>query len=203
LNVACIILAGGLARRMGGGDKPLRPLAGRPLLDHVVDRLRPQAEVLALNANGDPERFRAWRLPVVPDTIKGNPGPLAGILAGLEWTAQFHPTIDDIVTAPGDSPFLPPDLVDKLHAARRSANAEIAVAASHSRRHWVVGLWPVRFAGPLRRAMLDEHLRKVSSFAGLYRCAIADFAAASIDPFANINDEGELRQAELLSLRRF
>ena len=136
-----VLLAGGLARRMGGGDKPLRLLGGRPLLDHVLDRIRPQVRAVALNANGDPARFAAWGLPVLPDPLPGNPGPLAGVLAGMRWAASVGAAY--VLSVPTDTPFLPSDLVERLDAARRLAGVPIACAASGGPTHPVVALWPV------------------------------------------------------------
>src|SRR5579859_1574255 len=150
MGPAGLVLAGGLARRMGGGDKALLPLAGRPLLAHVLDRVR--LGPIAISANGDPARFSQFGLPVLPDGIPDQAGPLAGILAGLEWAAAL-PEVDHLISVPADTPFLPPDLVARLIAARDAADAEIALAASGGRLHPVVGLWPVALAADLRRAL--------------------------------------------------
>jgi len=181
---------------MGGGDKGLVALAGRPILAHVLDRIRPQLSVLALSANGDPARFREWGLPVLPDALGDHPGPLAGILAGLEWAAAGHPRAEAIVSVPTDTPFLPPDLVPRLIAARDAAGAEIAVAASGGRTHPVAALWPVALAADLRRALLDEGVRKVEIFIRRHRYAIAEFATAPVDPFFNVNRPEDLAEAE-------
>src|SRR5581483_10374175 len=141
--VAGLLLAGGRATRMGGGDKCLRPLAGRPLLAHVLSRLRPQVRRLVLNANGDASRFSAFGLPVVADGIADFAGPLAGILAGLEWAAGAAPDCRLVLSAPTDAPFLPRDLVRRLLEARGAENAEIAMASSGGRTHPVAALWPV------------------------------------------------------------
>lgn len=182
-----LILAGGLARRMGGGDKPLIEIAGRPILAHVVARLGPQCAGLALNANGDPARFSAFGLPVVADTVEGYAGPLAGVLAGLDFVAATQPDVSAIVTLPADTPFIPLDLVVRLEAARRAARAEIAVAASGGRVHHAVALWPVALREPLRRALVEEGERKVSGFIGRFSNVTVDWPVEPYDPFFNVN----------------
>jgi molybdopterin-guanine dinucleotide biosynthesis protein A len=195
-DVIGCILAGGLARRMGGGDKGLIRLGGRPILDHVVARLQPQVESLVLNANGDPARFAGAGLPVVADTIEGFAGPLAGVLAGLDWARTRAPQARYVVTAATDTPFLPRDLVARLLAAVDSEGADLATVASNGRRHPVFGLWPVRLAEDLERAMRDEGLRKVDIFTGRYRLAVAQFADAPYDPFFNANAPADVAEAE-------
>lgn len=197
MSAVAIALAGGLGRRIGG-DKALHSLAGRPLLSHVIERIRPQAETLAINANGDPARFARWGVPVIPDTIEDNPGPLAGILAGMEWAQRAFPTATDILSVPTDTPFLPPDLVDRLCATRAATDAEIVVAASLGRTHPVIGLWPIHLKNELRNALLQEGLRKVEDFANRYRVELANFTADPIDPFYNLNRPEEFVEAEKL-----
>ena len=192
-----VLLAGGLARRMGGGDKCLRPLGGRPLLAHIVERARPQVAALAINANGDPARFAAFGLPVVADTIAGFAGPLAGVLAGMEWAAQRHAGAEWLATFATDAPFFPRDLVARLHAAVARAGADMACARSDGQDHPVFGLWPVRLAVDLRRAM-DEGVRKVDVWTGRYRLAVAEFPAQPFDPFFNANRPEDLAEAERL-----
>jgi molybdopterin-guanine dinucleotide biosynthesis protein A len=192
---AGILLAGGLATRMGGGDKTLRLLGGKPILAHVIDRVAPQVAVLALNANGDPTRLAEWDLAVVPDAILGFPGPLAGIHAGMEWARAHHPDIADILSIPTDTPFLPADLVERLLAAR--GKADIAIAASDGQPHPVVALWPVRLADALHRLVRQDGMRRVTDFARRHRVAYADFPVGAIDPFLNINRPVDLEQAEL------
>lgn len=197
MSVAGVILAGGLARRLGGGDKPLRNLGGRPILDHVVERLRPQVATLALNANGDPARFSGYGLPVVGDTLPGYVGPLAGILAGMLW-ARAVPGATHIVTVPGDTPFLPVNLVGQLDLARRQTGADIAVAASAGMNHVVVALWPVDLASTLETS-LKEGTRRVRDFLDGKRVAIAEFPIDRDDPFFNINTPEDLAEAERLT----
>ena len=171
MNIVGLLLAGGQSRRMGGGDKCLRPLAGRPLLDHVIKRLKPQVAALVLNANGDPARFAGFGLPVVADSLADFAGPLAGILAGLDWAAANRPDCPMIVSAATDAPFLPHDLVARLADGMRAAGADLACAASHGRAHPVIGLWPVRLRDELRRALVAEDIRKVDAWTGRYRLA--------------------------------
>jgi molybdopterin-guanine dinucleotide biosynthesis protein A len=193
------ILAGGLSRRLGGGDKPLRAIGGRSLLARVIDRLAPQCDGLVLNANGDPARFAAFDLPVAADSIEGFAGPLAGVLAGLDWTAAHRPDARWMLSAPGDCPFLPRDLVARLSAALRSEGAEIAVAASGGRTHPVVALWPVALREPLRDAITRESLRKVGLFLARYRLATVEWSASPLDPFFNANTPEDFAAAEALA----
>ncbi|HTZ37913.1 MAG TPA: molybdenum cofactor guanylyltransferase MobA [Stellaceae bacterium] len=198
MSVAGVLLAGGLARRMGGGDKPLRRLAGRPLLDHVVERLQPQVAALVLNANGDPTRFAGYRLPVVADSIPDYAGPLAGILAGLDWTAEHRPDCPLVVSVPTDAPFLPRDLVARMAQALAAAGADLACAASGGQPHPVVGLWPVRLREELRRALTAEVIRKVDVWTARYRLATVAFPDRPIDPFFNANRPEDLEAAAAL-----
>ena len=200
-GVAGVVLAGGLSRRMGGGDKALLTLGGRTILDHVLGRTRPQVSTLALNANGDARRFARFGLPVIADVVEGHAGPLAGVLTGLEWAQRRHPECAWVATFASDAPFLPQDLVARLVAAVERDGADMACASSGGRRHPVFGLWPVSLAGPLRHALIDEGLRKVDIWTARYRLAIADFEAAPYDPFFNANRPEDLAEAEALLAR--
>ena len=197
-EVVGAILAGGLARRMGGGDKGLIRVGGEPILRHVIERLAPQVDAMMLNANGDPGRFAGFGLPVLADSVQGYPGPLAGVLAGLEWTAANHRRARLVVTAAGDTPFVPRNLVSLLVEAMMAERADMAVAASGGRSHPVFALWPVTLAEPLRQAIVGEEIRKVDRFTARYRVATADFADQPIDPFFNINTPDDLAEAERL-----
>jgi molybdopterin-guanine dinucleotide biosynthesis protein A len=197
-GVVGVLLAGGLARRMGGGDKCLRPLGGRPILAHVVERLRPQVDALVLNANGDPARFAGFGLPVVADVVEGFAGPLAGVLSGMSWARAHCPDCPWIATVATDTPFLPQDLVARLQAARAAAGAELACAASGGRAQPVFGLWPVRLAEALRAAMVEEAIRKVDQWTARYRLVQVPFADRPRDPFFNTNRPEDLAAAEAL-----
>ncbi len=182
-----LVLAGGLARRMGGGDKAMLEIGGATILDRVLDRLRPQCTGIVLNANGDPARFAATKLPVVADDVPGFAGPLAGILAGLDWAAAHRPDAAWIASVPGDCPFLPRDLVAGLHRARIAAGLPLACAKSGDWRHPVVGLWPVELRHDLRRALVEEGLRKIEVWTARHGVALAEWPAAPVDPFFNVN----------------
>jgi molybdopterin-guanine dinucleotide biosynthesis protein A len=179
-----VVLAGGLARRMGGGDKTLLPLQGRPMLAHLLERLAPQVAALALSANGDPARFAsvAPGLPVLPDTIPGHPGPLAGILAGMDHAAALG--LDWVLSVPGDTPLIPPDLAVRLHAAR----APVACAASQGRAHPPVAVWSVALRDDLRAAIAAGE-GKVSRWAARHGCARVEWPS---DPFLNVNTPEDL-----------
>ena len=194
-----LILAGGRATRLGGGDKALRAFGQTTLLDHVLARLAGQpARALVLNANGDPARFARFGLPVLPDTIPGHPGPLAGVLAGMEWVRAHDPGTADLVTVPTDSPFLPTDLVDRLAAARNAAGADMACAASSGRAHPVAALWPVRLAPELRRALVEEQLYRIDRWTARFNLVQVEFGTDPVDPFLNVNTPDELAAAEAL-----
>jgi molybdenum cofactor guanylyltransferase len=194
-RTAGVILAGGLARRMGGGDKGELLLGGKSILAHVIERLGTQVEALAINANGDPSRLRAYGLPVIADSIAGTPGPLAGVLAGLEWAGPGG--FSHIVTAATDTPFLPRDLVARLKAAASEAACDLATVASGGRVHPVIGLWACRLADDLRSA-LEGGLRKVDEWTGCHGVAVVDFGSAPHDPFFNVNRPQDLKEAEAL-----
>ncbi len=191
-----LLLAGGGARRMGGGDKCLRPLGGRPLLAHVIERLAPQVEALVLNANGEPGRFASFGLPVVADSIPGMAGPLAGILTGMEWLRAHRPQITMMVSTPTDGPFLPLDLVARLAAAK--GGARIACARSNGRTHPPIALWDVDLADDLRRAMVDEEMRKIDLWTARHDLVHVDWPVQPFDPFFNANRPEDLEQAESL-----
>ena len=196
-NVVAVVLAGGLARRMGGGDKPLRLLAGRPLLDHVLDRVAPQVAAVILNANGDAARFAAYGLPVVADPLPDFPGPLAGVLAGLDWAAAHRPDVATVLSVPGDGPFLPADLVARLEAARVAASVPMACAASGGWTHPPIALWPVALRGELRAALLAGE-KKIDRWTARFGCAAAEWPTDPIDPFFNANAPEDLAAAETL-----
>lgn len=194
-----VVLAGGLARRMGGGDKPMREIGGRTILDHVIERLSPQCDELVLNANGDPARFASFGLPVLADTVADYPGPLAGVLAALDWAAENRPQTLWVVSVAGDCPFLPGDLVERFHRAQQDESAELAVASSGGRSHPVIGLWSVALRHELRNALVEENLRKIDRWTARYRLATVAWPLEPVDPFFNANTVEDLSEAERLA----
>jgi molybdenum cofactor guanylyltransferase len=198
---ACVILAGGLARRMGGGDKPLKTIRGKTILDRVIDCVRPQTSAITLNANGDPQRFAHWNLPVVADSIEGFAGPLAGVLAGMDWASEHASDAEFILSVAADCPFLPNDLATKLESAREAASADICVAHSGGQAHPVIALWRVALRDELRHALVEENMRKIDRWTARYRMASVEWPADSVDPFFNANTPEDITEAErLLSL---
>ena len=196
-----VLLAGGLARRMGGGDKPLLALEGRPLLAHAIARLAPQCAHLAINANGDPARFGAFGLPVVADSIDGYAGPLAGVLAGMDYAVAHWPQVRLLLSAPADTPFPPADLAARLKAAMEKAGAAIAVAASGERTHHAIALWDISLREELRAALTQEEERKVSAFIARHAHVEVDWPVAPYDPFFNINRPVDVTQAAAIATR--
>jgi molybdenum cofactor guanylyltransferase len=193
-----VILAGGLARRMGGADKARIRIGGVTILERVLARLRPQCARLVLNAN-DGARFVDAGLPVVADSVPDFPGPLAGILAALDFAAAQTPDIAWVLSAPSDCPFLPRDLVMRLHRARRDAGATIACAASGGRRHPVVALWPAALRGDLRHAITQVGARKVGDWSALFALSVAEWPVEPVDPFLNVNTPEDVAEAERLA----
>ena len=201
-SVTGVILAGGQSRRMGGGDKGLLELAGKPMLAHVIERLAPQVGRMVINANGDPARFAPLGLPVVADTVAGFVGPLAGVLAGMRWSAANAPAARAIVTAAGDAPMLPADLVARLAAAVEGRHGAIALARSAGEVHPVIGLWPVALADDLEE-QLRAGVRKVLHWTDRHGTVAVDFQPlrvgdAEVDPFFNANRPEDLAEAERL-----
>jgi molybdopterin-guanine dinucleotide biosynthesis protein A len=184
---------------MGGGDKPLMTIGGVPLLARTIATLRPQCDALLINANGDPARFAAYDLPIIADDVPNFAGPLAGILAGLDFIATYLPEVGFAVSVASDTPFLPNDLVARLHVVRAEAGAELACAGSGGRKHWVIALWPVTIRADLRHALVDEDLRKIERFLERHTLATADWPVAPYDPFFNVNEPADLALAEQLS----
>ena len=197
-----LVLAGGLARRMGGGDKARIRIGGKTILERVLARLTPQCARVILNANGDPARFADAGLPVVADSVPDFPGPLAGILAGLDWAAAHAPDVGDMVSVPGDCPFLPDDLVERLAAARQAAGAPLACARSGEWRHPTVALWRVALRDDLRKAVAEEGLRKIESWTARHGVAIADWPDRPFDPFFNVNTPEDVAAAERVAAQQ-
>jgi len=198
VRVVGLLLAGGQSRRMGGGDKALRPLGGVTLLERVIARVEPQVDALVLNANGDPARFDRFALPVVPDSVPGFAGPLAGVLAGLDWAAGHRPDCPYVVSVASDAPFLPTDLVSRLAAGLDEAGADLACAASGGRSHPVFGLWPVRLREDLRRALVAEGIRKVDLWTARHKLVTVSFPDHPVDPFFNANRPEDFAAAAAL-----
>ncbi len=198
MKIVGLLLAGGKSRRMGGGDKALRLLGGVSLLDRVIERLRPQVEALVLNANGDPGRFAGCGLPVVRDSVPDFAGPLAGVLAGLDWAAANRPDCPYVASVATDAPFLPLNLVTRLAQGLEEAGADLACAASGGRSHPVFGLWPVGLREDLRRAVVEEGIRKVDEWTARHRLATVEFGDRPVDPFFNANRPEDLGAAAAL-----
>ena len=198
-NIPGVLLAGGLARRMGGGDKPMRQIAGRTILDRVIARLKPQCDGLIINANGDPARFAAFGLPVVADSVADFPGPLAGILAALDWAAANRPEVSLVLSAAADCPFLPRDLVSRLYRALTEQNAQLAVAASDGQSHPVIGLWSVALRNELRHSLVVEDIRKIDRWTARYRLATVTWPTKPLDPFFNANTVEDIAEADRLA----
>lgn len=202
-SVTGVLLAGGQSRRMGGGDKGLLEIAGKPMLAHVMARLKPQVGQVVLNANGDATRFQVFGLPVFADTIEGHAGPLAGVLAGMRWSAANVAEDGYIVTVSTDAPLIPMDLVQRLaDGLKHDTNAAIALASSGENIHPVIGLWPVRLADDLEGA-LREGVRKVRRWTDRHGTVIVDFeyvqaGSRTIDPFFNANTPDELEEVRVI-----
>ena len=199
-NVAGVLLAGGLSRRMGGGDKCLRDLGGKPILAHIIERAAPQVGALVLNANGDPARFADFGLAVAADVVPGYAGPLAGVLTGLDWAAANAPGAAWLASFACDAPFFPTDMVSRMLAAVEAAGADMACAVTHGRTHPVFGLWPLALRDDLHRAMVKEEIRKVDLWTARYDLVEVAFPdaetpAGPLDPFFNTNRPEDLEEA--------
>ncbi len=198
-----LVLAGGLARRMGGGDKARITIGGISILDRVLARLSGQCVDIIINANGDPARFADTGCTVVADNVPDYPGPLAGILAGLDWLAAQDNGVEWLLSVPGDCPFLPDDLVERLHQARRKKGTGVALACARSGewRHPVVGLWPLALRADLRQALVKEGLRKIEVWTARHGVAVADWPPEPVDPFLNVNTPEDAERAERIALQ--
>ena len=194
-SVVGVLLAGGQARRMGGGDKCLKVLGGTTLLDRAIQRAAPQVDTLILNANGDAKRFALSGLPIVADVIGGFAGPLSGVLTALEWAAENVPNFQTVASFPTDSPFFPADVVEAMLEARRQTGAILARAAWKGRSHPVFGIWPVNLRHELRLA-LEGGERKIERWTEQYPIVTVEFTSVGLDPFFNANTPGDLVQAE-------
>jgi molybdenum cofactor guanylyltransferase len=186
---------------MGGGDKARIGIGGASILQRVLACLTRQCSGVIINANGDAARFADTGLSVVADSVPDFAGPLAGILAGLDWAATNAPNVDWLVSVPGDCPFLPKDLVTRLHQARVAADTPLACARSGEWRHPVVGVWPVKLREDLRHALVGEDLHKIELWTARHGIAIAEWPAAPFDPFFNVNTPEDAAQAEAIAAR--
>jgi molybdopterin-guanine dinucleotide biosynthesis protein A len=204
-EVTGVLLAGGRSARLGGREKARLDIAGKPMLLHVLGRMRPQVGRIVINANGDPARFSGHCLPVVSDSVEGYAGPLAGLHAGMEWARRETPEAHFVASVPVDTPFVPLDLVARLKAALLAKGVACAIAASGGERHPVAGLWRVGLADDLAAA-LQQNVRALHRFADAQRCAVAEFApldigGAPIDPFFNVNAPADLEKARTLAAK--
>ena len=193
-ETAAVILAGGLSRRMGHKEKALLPFGTSTLIGHVVARAQSQVTDLVISANGDPGRFADLDLPVVPDPVEGFAGPLAGILAGLDWGHEAS-KCRWMVSLPSDTPFFPEDLVARLETAAKSEGTDFACARSQGRMHPVVGLWPVSLREALRDALVNQGIRKIDEWTAHFSVAVVDFETDPVDPFFNANRPDDLEMA--------
>ena len=201
LPFPAVILAGGSARRMGGGDKPLLPLQGRPLLAWIIERLARQTEHIAISANGPPERFASFGLPILPDTLPVDPvtggrGPMAGVLAALDWLAKEHPGVDYVVTVSGDTPCIPHDMIRRLDFSRAVSNLPMSCTVSHGRLHPTIAFWPITAREVMHRLLPKEESPKVDTWLRRIGCSYAIWLDEGPDPFFNINTPEDLAAAE-------
>ncbi|HVA12225.1 MAG TPA: molybdenum cofactor guanylyltransferase MobA [Stellaceae bacterium] len=198
MKIAGVLLAGGQSQRMGGGDKCLKLLAGRPILAHVIERAQPQVDALVLNANGDPARFAGFGLAVVGDATAGFAGPLAGVLAGLDWAAKNLPDAELVASFATDAPFLPRDLVRQLAVVLEEGGFDLACAQSSDQAHPVFGLWQVSLRDNLRQALADG-IHKVDRWTARFKLVEVEFPVDPVDPFFNTNRPEDLAEAEKLA----
>tara|TARA_Y100001960_G_scaffold289225_1_gene328915 strand:- start:1266 stop:1937 length:672 start_codon:yes stop_codon:yes gene_type:complete len=206
-KIVAVLLAGGAARRMGGGDKCLHYLAGKSLLEHVISKIKNQVDCMIINANGDPSRFSGFGLDVVGDVVPGQLGPLAGVLSGLDWAYEKKPQAKWVLSVPTDCPLLPFDLVERLMSAivmkseqEKNFDSEKthdslwigSCVASGGRCHPVLALWPINWRNQLRDALLNQGIKKIDLFTKSLPLAIAEFSVDPFDPFTNINTPADL-----------
>lgn len=194
-----VVLAGGQATRMGGGDKALLKVGDRTILSRALARLSPYCDPIVLNANGDPSRFSGYGLPVIPDSVPDFAGPLAGILAGMEWAQTHRPGIEWIATVPGDCPFLPENLVPRLHTAARLAGRPLACAKSGDWRHPATAIWRTSLHDDLHESLVSGGLRKMEVWAERHGVALAEWPDEPFDYFFNVNTPDDLCEAELIA----
>jgi molybdopterin-guanine dinucleotide biosynthesis protein A len=198
MTFPAVILAGGQARRMDGADKPFCVLGGKALLSHVISRIRPQVPAVVISGNGDLSRFSCWDLPVVPDAVATDLGPLAGLLAGIYWAKSHSPAAECVVLLPADVPFLPLDYVQRLSEKRQETDADVVMASSGGRVHFAAAVWPVYVADELHQTLSSCSSFRVEAFANRFQTAIVEFDTAPFDPFHNVNLPEDLAAAEAL-----
>ena len=196
MTILGVLLAGGQALRMGGGDKGSILLGGRPMMEHIIERAQTQVTTMIINANGDVRRFQNYGLEVISDVIEGFAGPLAGVLTGMEWAEINAPKVEWVATFPSDAPYFPLDLVNRLTAAVVNGDAELACAYSNGWSHPVFGIWPVYLADHLRHAMVNEKVRKIDDWTARYKLVEVEFPTEPFDPFFNVNTPENLVEAE-------
>lgn len=198
-SVVGVILAGGLARRMGGGDKCLLPLVGKTLLQRTIERAQPQVTKLLLNANGNSLRFARTKLPVVADVFPDNRGPLAGIHAALCWMQKDNPNAEWLASFASDTPFFPTDLVERLFTAATTQHAHLAVATSKGRSHPVFALWHVSLIGKIAEQLETGDVPRLQDWIAQQKNVEVDMPVDSYDPFFNINTPQDLYAAETMT----
>ncbi len=196
-QIVCgVVLAGGMSRRMGGQDKSLMRLSGKTLIERVIETARPQVASLSVNTNLDPEAYRFLGLPILSDSVSGHLGPLVGVLTGMDWARANHPDCDWLVTLPCDAPFIPSNLVSRFQEEIRVNEANLACAESGDRLHPVIGLWSVSLYKSLKKAIIEDGIRKVDQWTATHRLVSVEWAAKPFDPFFNINSPQDLEFAE-------
>jgi len=197
-EIIAVILSGGLSRRMDNRNKAFIKLANKPLFEYVLENISAQCDTVIINSNCNGEQFEQYQLPVVKDSIEGFLGPLAGILTAMEWVKENSPEAQWLVSVPVDTPFLPNDLVKKLHHASQQDKASLVCAVSNERTHPIIGLWPISLMDDLRTAIQDEDMRKIDLWTARYKISHPVFEYEDIDPFFNINCDEDLAEAETL-----
>ncbi len=195
-KITGVILAGGLARRLGNIDKALVQIGNTSLLEYAIANLEPQCDQIIINANGNPDRFHNINNPIIADTIEGYAGPLAGVLCAMQWVKQNTPQTKWIATLPVDTPFAPKDFAARLLQNVIDQKTDLACASSGGRHHPVVGLWPVDLADQLHAAMVNEDMRKVDLWTARFKLSIVDFKIKQYDPFFNINRPADIETGE-------
>lgn len=193
VRIGAVLLAGGLATRMGGGNKGFKQVAGKPIIEHILETLKDQIDFLSINANHDHDAFSPYGFDVIPDSLPGFLGPLAGILSGMQWLHEKHPECQWLLSVPTDTPFIPNDLVSRLYTTQNETDAQIVMAHSNGYDHPVVALWPVALRNELHTALVQENIRKLKKWAARYKLERTIWDCTPQDPFFNINSPDDLR----------